>query len=126
MAEQEGAILGHILFTPARIEDGMAETNGMGLAPLAVLPSHQRQGIGSALVRTGLAQLRAAGVLFVAVVGHPRYYPKFGFKKASTYGIRCEYGQVPDEAFMILVFHPQVFQGVRGIVRLRPEFAAAV
>jgi putative acetyltransferase len=64
--------------------------------------------------------------LFVVVVGHPEYYPKFGFEKASTYGIRCEYEQVPDEAFMILVFNPKAFQGVHGIGKQRPEFAAGV
>lgn len=126
VAEQEGVVVGHILFTPAQIEEGPKKTKGMGLAPLAVLPEYQRKGIGSALVRFGLEELHKRGTLFVVVIGHPWFYPKFGFEKASQYGVRCEYNQVPDEASMILVFDPKKFQGVQGVAVERPEFASAM
>jgi predicted N-acetyltransferase YhbS len=68
---------------------------------MAVLPSHQRQGIGSRLVTRSLAILKAAGHRGILVLGHPAFYPRFGFVPAGTYGIRCAY-DAPDEAFMAL------------------------
>jgi len=94
----------------------------MGLAPMAVLPDHQREGIGSELVRTGIERLRNVGCPFVIVLGHPEYYPRFGFEVASHHGIRGEW-DVPDEAFMILVLDESEMQGVSGLVKYRPEFA---
>jgi putative acetyltransferase len=126
VAEDGGKITGHILFTPAWIASEQNTVAGMGLAPLAVDPECQRKGIGSALVEAGLAELRTAGVPFLVVVGHPGYYSRFGFERASKYGIRCEYDSVPDAAFMILVFQPQAIQGIRGTVKMRPEFNAAI
>jgi putative acetyltransferase len=126
VAEREEAVVGHIPFTPALIEDGGVQTAGMGLGPLAVAPECQRQGIGSALVRAGLEAVRGAGTLFVVVIGHPGFCPRFGFGKGSVYGLRSEYDQVSDEAFMIIAFDPEKFRGARGVVRQRPEFAYAV
>jgi len=91
---------------------------------MAVVPELQKNGIGSQLVQSGLAELRAAGHELVVVLGHPAYYPRFGFGKASTYGIRSEYA-VPDEVFMALELKPGVLRGRGGgVVRYRPEFAA--
>ena len=126
VAEEEGRIVGHILFTPTIIEGEGISLVGTGLAPLAVLPECQGKGIGSALVRAGLDEMREAGEPFVVVIGHPSYYPRFGFERASKYGIRCEYDEVPDEAFMIVVFDQDRMQGVRGVAKERPEFAAAM
>jgi putative acetyltransferase len=125
VAEVGGSIVGHILFTPAAITAAEGkQTAGAGLGPLAVLPDRQRRGIGSALVRAGLEEMRVSGTAFVVLVGHPGYYPRFGFKRASEYGLRCEFDQAPDDAFLIRVFQPAAM--VRGTVRFRPEFAAAV
>ena len=125
--------VGHILFSPITIENRAASSDGpgepilgMGLAPMAVLPERQRAGIGSQLVREGLKRLRAASTPFVIVLGHPEYYPRFGFQPASRYGIQCQWEGVPDQAFMILIFHKPALRGVSGIARYRDEFDEAV
>ena len=118
----EDRVVGHILFTPVQIDDAAPHAPAAGLAPLAVLPEHQRHGIGSALVRAGLDGCRARGCGFVVVLGHPEYYPRFGFVQASTAGLACEY-PVPDEAFMVLELQAGALGAARGVVRYRPEFS---
>lgn len=126
VAELDKRIVGHVLFSPATIQDGERKVVGATLAPLAVLPEYQKIGIGSALTRAGLDAMRRAGEPFVVLVGHPTYYPRFGFERASKYGLVCEYSQAPDDAFMIIVLDRQRMQGVKGTVRFPPEFAAGV
>ena len=118
-------IVGHILFSSVTVEGEETTAEGMALAPMAVLPEHQRQGIGSKLVRAGIARLVSSNCAFVIVLGHADYYPRFGFKPAHSYGVRCEW-EVPDDAFMILVLNESVMQGISGVARYRPEFAEAV
>ncbi|MBE7553920.1 MAG: N-acetyltransferase [Anaerolineales bacterium] len=122
----EDQIVGHILFTPALIEAKGQIIQGMGLAPLAVLPEFQGQGIGSKLVQEGLAAMRKAQQPFVLVLGHPEYYPRFGFVRSVDYGIVSEYDNVPEEAFMILVLDEVRLQEISGIGKYRPEFEAAM
>ena len=117
-------IVGHILFTPAAIVSATQSVHGAGLAPMSVLPELQRRGIGSALVRAGLEEMRRAARPFVIVLGHPAYYPRFGFVPASRHEIANEYDGVPDEAFMILVLDESAMAGITGTARYRPEFAA--
>jgi putative acetyltransferase len=117
-----GEVVGHILFTPVTIERCDTPVVAMGLAPMAVAPAHQRTGVGSALVNRGLEACRESGVALVVVLGHPEYYPRFGFVPAETKGLRCEY-DVPPEAFMVLELRPGVTAGTGGTVRYRPEFA---
>ena len=124
VALREDRIVGHILFSPATIESEDRTVRGMGLAPMAVLPEYQRQGIGSELVRAGIKKLRIMGCPFVIVLGHPEYYPRFGFEVASQYRIRCEW-DVPDEAFMILMLDESEMQGVSGLAKYRLELAEA-
>ncbi len=124
VAVEDGQVIGHILFSRATVGTGRLAVEGMGLAPMAVLPKRQRQGIGSRLVRTGLALLRRHHVPFVIVLGHPAYYPRFGFQRASARGVRCQW-EVPDESFMLLALDPVAMRGVRGLARYRPEFDAA-
>lgn len=126
VADYDGEVVGHILFTPVTIETARGAVRGMGLAPMAVLPERQRQGIGSALVRHGLAALRDRSCPFVIVLGHSEYYPRFGFEPASRYGVRSQWEGVPDEAFMILVVDERVMAGVSGIARYRGEFDDAM
>jgi putative acetyltransferase len=115
-------LIGHILFSEVTVGEREA-ARGMGLAPMAVLPGHQNHGIGSALVRRGLESLRADGCPFVVVLGHPAYYPRFGFAPASEHGVSSEYDGVPDEAFMLLELATGGLAGVSGVARYRPEFA---
>jgi putative acetyltransferase len=117
VAEDDGAIVGHILFTPVIVEG--RPTLGMGLAPMAVLPGRQRQGIGSQLVRRGLDSLRQRGCPFVVVVGHPGYYPRFGFEPASKHGFQSQWEGIPDTAFMVLVLDAHAMAGASGVARYR-------
>ena len=118
----DDVVVGHILFTPVVVESAGRSVVGMGLAPMAVLPDRQRQGIGSALVRRGLDMLRDRGCPFVVVVGHPEYYPRFGFVRASTRGLASQWEGMPDAAFMVLVLDDQSMAGVSGVARYRAEF----
>ncbi len=126
VAVEDYTVVGHILFTQVTVEGcGVA---GMGLAPMAVLPSHQRKGIGSQLVRHGLEHLRRSGCPFVIVLGHPDYYPRFGFELASKYQLISQWEGIPDEdeAFMVVVFDSAVLPKAGGIARYRDEFDDAM
>lgn len=119
LATVNGRVVGHILYSPASV----GEVMGAALGPMAVLPEYQRQGLGSKLVEAGNLKLKDAGCPFIIVVGHPSYYPRFGFKPASTHGIKCEW-EVPDEAFMLLVLDEAKMQGVSGLAKYRHEFSS--
>ncbi|SMP39853.1 putative acetyltransferase [Desulfonatronum zhilinae] len=124
VAVEDGAVVGHILFTPVTV-DG-SDATGMGLAPMAVLPSHQRKGIGSRLARHGLDHLRLSGCPFVIVLGHPEYYPRFGFEPASTYRLVSQWEGVPDDAFMVAVLNADALPKDGGTARYRDEFDDAM
>jgi putative acetyltransferase len=122
LVAEDDAVVGHILFTPVIIESAGRQVTGMGLAPMAVLPDRQRQGIGSALVRQGMDILRERGCPFVVVVGHPEYYPRFGFEPASLHGLACQWEGVPDAAFMLSILDANAMAGVSGVAKYRDEF----
>jgi len=124
VAVEDDTVVGHILFTQVTIEG--CGVSGMGLAPMAVLPSHQRTGIGSQLARHGLEHLRRSGCPFVIVLGHPEYYPRFGFEPASEYQLVSQWEGIPDEAFMVVVFDNTVLPKAGGIARYRDEFDDAM
>ncbi len=125
VAVTENQTVGHILFSPIEIKGKETTVQGMGLAPMAVLPEFQRQGIGAGMVREGITKLKRQGCPFVIVLGHAEYYPRFGFKPASRYRIQSEW-EVPDDAFMILVLNQSEILGVSGLARYRPEFDEAI
>lgn len=117
-------IIGHMVFTPVPING--SNVTGMGLAPMAVRPNRQRQGIGSKLVRHGLEFLKINGCPFVMVLGHPEYYPRFGFVKASKYKLQCQWDGVPEEAFLALVYDHSLMPISGGVARYRIEFNTAM
>ena len=121
VAEADGDIIGHILFSPVSLNDH-ANLNLMGLGPMAVVPGRQRKGVGSALVRQGLVGCRGFGARAVVVVGHPEYYPRFGFAPASRYALRCEY-DVPEDVFMVAEVEAGALSGASGVVRYHDAFA---
>src|SRR5262249_34663648 len=120
VAVARNRVIGHILFTDVRIE-GLLGT-AVGLGPMAVLPAYQRQGIGSLLVRAGLEVCRTSGPAVVVVLGHPDFYPRFGFVPAVTKDLRCEWSVRP-EVFMVMELRPGALESVGGLVRYRPEFS---
>ncbi|HEY9610661.1 N-acetyltransferase [Allocoleopsis sp.] len=123
VATEDGKVLGHILFSPIVIETRERMIPALALAPLAVIPERQGEGIGRQLVQVGLSKCRELGHEIVVVLGHPDYYPRFGFKKASQFGVEAPFS-VPDEAFMVLELKPGVLSDVSGIVRYPAYFDA--
>jgi len=121
VAVVDDALAGHVLYTPARADTGPA---GLGLGPMAVAPEHQNDGVGSALMRESLAHLGKDGAAWVVVLGHPRYYPRFGFRPAREHGLACVWDVVPDPAFLVRELRPGGLADVSGVIRYRPEFAA--
>ncbi len=121
VAEDNGTVVGHIMFSPVSLS-GHPGLKVMGLAPMAVAPEHQRKGIGSALVRAGLEQCKQLGVVAVVVLGHPEYYPRFGFSPASRFGIDCEY-EVPAEVFMAMELQREALSEKAGRVKYHAAFS---
>ncbi len=120
VAEDNGAVVGHIMFSPVSLS-GYPGLKVMGLAPMAVAPKHQRKGIGSALVRAGLEECKQQGFVAVVVLGHPEYYPRFGFSPASSFGIDCEY-EVPAEVFMAIELQAGGLSEKAGRVKYNAAF----
>jgi len=121
VGEDAGEVVGHILFSPVTLA-GHDALPIAGLAPMAVLPARQRTGIGHALVNAGLAACRDHGFVAVVVLGHPGYYPRFGFRRASEFGLACEF-EVPDEAFMALEVQDAALRNRQGTIHYHPLFS---
>ena len=121
IADENTNVVGHIMFTPVSLS-GHPDIKIMGLAPMAVEPEHQCKGIGSKLVRAGLERCKLLGVGAVVVLGHPQYYPRFGFSVSSRFGIGCEY-EVPEDVFMVMVLKPGYLHGISGTIKYHAEFS---
>ena len=130
VAAVDDRVVGHILYSPVRLaserhalhgSSDLHALHGAGLGPMAVLPAFQRQGIGSRLIAEGTRRLRANGCPFIVVLGHPEYYPRFGFVPASRHGVRCQW-HVRDGAFMVLPLDPARVASVSGVATYRDEF----
>ena len=122
VAQEGGVIVGHILFSPVTLP-GRPALALMGLASMAVARARQRAGIGSALVLAGLEACRRLPADAVVVLGHPEYYPRFGFAPGVRTGLGCEY-DVPAAAFMVLELRPGALRGATGTIKYHAAFAS--
>ena len=122
VATLENRVVGHILYSPVSIDTDSSNLVGAGLGPVAVLPAYQGQGIGGKLIDAGNRRLSEMGYPFVVVLGHPEYYPRFGFTPASGYGIQSQW-DVPDDVFMVFIIDQARMAGVSGVAIYRPEFS---
>jgi putative acetyltransferase len=120
VAVSSHGVVGHILFSPITISNARPDFRGLGLAPLGVLPEFQKRGVGSRLTEAGLESCRQLNYDAVVVLGHPTYYPRFGFTKASASGLGNEYNA--EDAFMVVELRPGALLGIEGLVQYSPEF----
>lgn len=121
VAEKEDKLVGHILFTPLQIINGDKVFNSLTLAPVAVLPEYQNQGIGSKLIAEGHKIAKTLGFNSCFVLGHPDYYPRFGYQPTGKWGIPPPHG-APPEAFMAVELITNSLTGVTGVAKFLPEF----
>ncbi len=121
VAEQDGKIVGHILFSRIQIAGPHGQMDALALAPMAVLPKYQGRGIGSALVHHGLEACKRLGHTIVIVLGQPGFYPRFGFSVEMARSLDCPFGEAGD-AWMALELVPGALQGVSGKVIYPPAF----
>jgi putative acetyltransferase len=119
VAVEGDGIVGHVAFSPVSVPGTM---DGVGLAPVGVLPAFRRRGIAAQLIRDGLAACARRDHGFVVVLGDPRYYRRFGFQPARGWGLRDEYGG--GGAFQALELRPGAIPAAGGLVRYAPELAA--
>lgn len=122
VAELDGEIVGHIILTKLLIENEGSKYDSLALAPVSVVPEHQNKGIGSELISESLKIAKELGFKSVIVLGHDKYYPRFGFKPASTWGIKAPF-DVPDEAFMALELEDGSLEDISGTVVYSKEFS---
>lgn len=120
VAVSDHHVVGHIVFSPISISGAPKTFRGVGLAPLAVVPEFQNQGIGSRLTRAGLDACRRGNYDAVVVLGHVNYYPRFGFSRAKNYRLDNEYAA--DDAFMVVELKAGALQCIEGLVQYAPEF----
>jgi putative acetyltransferase len=122
VAEKDGQVVGHILFSDLPVVTKAGTVPALALAPLAVLPEHQNQGVGSALVRRGLEVCKEQGHRIVVVVGHPHFYQRFGFSSKLAAELESPYSG--RESFMAVELVPGALDGVTGRVQYPPPFEA--
>lgn len=115
-------IIGHILLSKITIVNGDNIADSLALAPVCVAPEHQKRGIGSQLIQEAIKMAKELGHQSVIVLGHKDYYPKFGFKQASSWNIRAPF-EVPSEVFMALELAENSLQNVQGVVQYSEAFS---
>jgi len=122
VAELDGQLVGHILFTPLKIENEQDAFESLVLGPVSVLPEFQKQGIGGQLIVAGHQKARDLGFQSVILIGHPEYYPRFGYKTASGFGLKVAMELPSDDVFMAAELSENALSGVSGMVVFPPEF----
>lgn len=123
VAIRDGQLVGHILFSPVTTAPARAGFNGVGLAPVGILPEFQKKGIGSRLIHEGLEECKRAGYDIVVVLGDPHFYSRFGFSRASDYRLGNEYDT--EVHFMAIELTEGALAEVSGVVKYQPEFKQA-
>ncbi len=126
VAEINSQVVGHIFYSTAKIVCDNKEIVGLGLAPMAVLPEYQKQGIGKMLIKESISAITKKNIPFIIVLGHADYYPKCGFEKASKHAISCQWNGIPDEAFMIMILDKEKMSGIHGVAKYRAEWNEAM
>lgn len=122
VAELDGQLVGHILFTPLVIENGQQQFQSLVLGPVSVLPEFQKQGIGKELILAGHQKAKELGFHSVILIGHPEYYPRFGYKTASGWGLKVAMELPSDDVFMAVELSEGALKNVSGMVVFPPEF----
>ncbi|ANY71748.1 GNAT family N-acetyltransferase [Paenibacillus ihbetae] len=122
VAEDNGIVIGHIMFSPATLNDGGTLYQVAALGPLAVLPECQRRGVGEQLIEEGKKRCGAHGYPLVFLFGHKDYYPRFGFVQARAHGFEIRQFTVPDEVFMVAELHRGSLESMQGEFRFHSAF----
>lgn len=123
LASSDNCVVGSVVFSPVELDPPDSKFHAVGLAPVAVLPEFQRQGIGSLLIQEGMRICKENNFNAIVVLGNPAYYSRFGFVRASNFGLKNEY-KVNDE-FMVLELEEHILQQVQGTIKFGPEFQEA-
>ena len=122
VAELNEQLVGHILFTPLQIKNEQKRFISLVLGPVSVLPEFQKRGIGGQLIEAGHQKAKELGFQSAILIGHPEYYPRFGYKPASTWGIKTQIPLPSDDVFMAVELTEGALTGVSGMVVFPPEF----
>lgn len=122
VAEDDGIVIGHIMFSPATLNDGGTLHKVAALGPLAVLPEYQRRGVGRQLITEGKKRCGAHGYPLVFLFGHKDYYPRFGFVQARAHGFEIRQFTVPDEVFMVAELQQGALESMQGEFRFHSAF----
>lgn len=122
VAVRNNQVFGHVLFTPTALETDVGDIPGMGLVHLAVDPDQHRKGIGKKLVLEGINILKALQCPYIIVIGVIGYYPQFGFRPGSTRGFKCQWKNIGDESFMVLILNEEKMRGATGVARYIDSF----
>lgn len=122
VAEMDNEIVGHLLLSKAIVEDHKKVSTVIVLAPIAVKPNCQKQGIGSELIEEGIRRCKALGYSIILLIGHPSYYPRLGFKPARKYGLELKQFEVPDEVFMVYEVEDGKLHEINGELKYPKSF----
>jgi len=125
VAEVDGEVVGHILFHPVPLVDDYTSHDTLSLAPMSVLPKFQKNGIGKKLILTGLEIARKLDYKIVSVLGHPEYYPKFGFSQADKWNISASF-DYPTEALMVYELESAALENYSGILKFPEVYLEAL